>query len=99
MIVSVLTAPPEPENESEEEKRSRKNIYHQRIRQASVISKLVKLADRLDSVREAPLWIDVELKKRYLKETRDVYMPIAEDTDSYLLEQALRGLSGAGAGN
>ena len=87
MIVSVLTAPPQPLNETEEQRRSRKNIYYQRIRQASVISRLVKLADRLDSVREAPLWLDQELKLLYLKETRNIYLPIAEDTDSYLSEQ------------
>ena len=89
MLVSVLTAPPEAKNETVEQLKSRKNIYYQRIRQASVISKIVKLADRLDSVREAPLWLDLDLKQTYLDETRKVYVPIAEDTDSYLLEQLL----------
>ena len=87
MIVSVLTAPAQAENETVEQKRSRKNIYYQRIRQASVVSKIVKLADRLDSLREAPLWLDQELKKSYLEETESVFIPIAEDTDSYLHEQ------------
>ena len=87
MIVSVLTAPPQAENETAEQKRSRKNIYYQRIRQASVVSKIVKLADRLDSLREAPLWLDQELKKTYLEETERIFVPIAEDTDSYLHEQ------------
>lgn len=89
MIVSVLTAPPEAENETADQRRSRKNIYYQRIRQASVVSKIVKLADRLDSMREAPIWLDNALKAAYLEETEKVYVPIAEDTDSYLHEQLL----------
>ena len=87
MIVSVLTAPEVGASESEEQARSRKNTYHQRIRQSSVVSKLVKLADRLDSVREAVIWLDQDLKTSYLEETREVYLPIAEATDSYLYEE------------
>lgn len=87
MLVSVLTVPEVESGESAEQKQAAKNIYHQRIRQASVASKIVKLADRLDSVREAALWLDQDLKRSYLAETREIYLPIAEETDTYLLEE------------
>lgn len=87
MLVSILTKPPIPADISIEERNQRLNIYYRRIEQASVVSKLVKLCDRLDSVREAPEWLDVERQKEYLEETRSVYLPIAESTDSYLFEE------------
>lgn len=87
MLVSILTKPPIPEGISAEEKRQKLQIYYRRIEQASVVSKLVKLCDRLDSVREAPDWLNIERQKEYLEETRSVYLPIAEGTDSYLFEE------------
>jgi len=89
MLVSILTKPQIEPDASDEEKVQKLNTYYRRLEQASVISKLVKLADRLDSVREAPDWIDVERQKAYLEETKNIYIPIAEATDSYLHEELL----------
>lgn len=87
MLVSILTKPPIAEDTSEEEKQQGLNIYYRRIEQASIVSKIVKLADRLDSVREAPEWLDTERQEKYLEETRTIYLPIAEATDGYLFEE------------
>ncbi len=89
MLVSILTKPPVEKNASPEERVQRLNTYYRRIEQASVVSKLVKLCDRLDSVREAPDWLDTEKQRQYLDETKTIYLPIAEATDSYLYEELL----------
>jgi (p)ppGpp synthase/HD superfamily hydrolase len=89
MLVSILTKPPIDETADAEERVQKLNTYYRRIEQASVVSKLVKLSDRLDSVREAPDWIELDRQKKYLEETKAIYIPIAEETDSYLHEELL----------
>lgn len=89
MLVSILTKPPIDDNASEEERTQKLNTYYRRIEQASIVSKLVKLSDRLDSVREAPDWLELDRQKNYLEETKAIYIPLAEDTDSYLHEELL----------
>jgi (p)ppGpp synthase/HD superfamily hydrolase len=89
MLVSILTKPPIDSDASAEEKVQKLNTYYRRIEKASVVSKLVKLADRLDSVREAPEWLELERQKQYLEETKTIYLPIAEETDAYLHEELL----------
>lgn len=89
MLVSILTKPPVDKNATPEDHIQRLNTYYRRIEQASVVSKLVKLCDRLDSVREAPDWLDTEKQKQYLEETKTIYLPIAEASDSYLHEELL----------
>lgn len=89
MLVSILTKPPIEDDASEEERAQKLATYYRRIEQASVVSKLVKLCDRLDSVREAPEWLELDRQKRYLEETKTIYIPIAEETDSYLHEELL----------
>lgn len=89
MLVSILTKPPIDDNASEEERTQKLNTYYRRIEQASIVSKLVKLSDRLDSVREAPEWLELDRQKNYLEETKAIYIPLAEDTDSYLHEELL----------
>jgi len=89
MLVSILTKPPVEKNATPEERVQRLNTYYRRIEQASIVSKLVKLADRLDSVREAPDWLDTEKQKQYLEETKAIYLPLAESSDSYLHEELL----------
>ncbi|MDZ4837633.1 MAG: HD domain-containing protein [Candidatus Melainabacteria bacterium] len=89
MLVSILTKPPVEKDATGEERVQRLNTYYRRIEQASVVSKLVKLCDRLDSVREAPDWIDSEKQRQYLEETKGIYLPIAEASDSYLHEELL----------
>lgn len=89
MLVSILTKPPIDDNASEEERTQKLNTYYRRIEQASIVSKLVKLSDRLDSVREAPEWLELDRQNKYLEETKAIYIPLAEDTDSYLHEELL----------
>ncbi len=89
MLVSILTKPPMPPYIEEEEKASRLTMYHRRIEQATVMVRIVKLADRLDSVRNATEWADRKMKEDYLKETRDFYVPLAEKSDDYLHEELI----------
>lgn len=89
MLVSILTKPPIDDDASEEERAQKLATYYRRIEQASVVSKLVKLCDRLDSVREAPEWLEEDRQRKYLEETKAIYIPIAAETDSYLHEELL----------
>jgi (p)ppGpp synthase/HD superfamily hydrolase len=89
MLVSILTKPPVDKDASPDERVQRLNTYYRRIEQASVVSKLVKLCDRLDSVREAPDWLETDKQRQYLEETKSIYLPIAEASDSYLHEELL----------
>lgn len=87
MLVSILTKPPMPPYIDETEKKSRLVMYHRRLEQATVMVRIVKLADRLDSVRNAPEWADKKTKEDYLQETREFYLPLAEKSDDYLYEE------------
>ncbi len=86
MLVSILTKPA-VEADTEEEREHKLQIYYKRLEQASILSKVVKLADRLDTVREAPDWINRDEQSRYLEETRSIFLPLAEQSDTYLLEE------------
>lgn len=66
MMVSILTKPTFKETATKEEKQQKLRIYHERISQASVETKLVKLADRLDNVRDAAELLDKGFQLRYL---------------------------------
>jgi guanosine-3',5'-bis(diphosphate) 3'-pyrophosphohydrolase len=61
--------------------------YYAGLRRASPAARLIKLADRLDNVREAVLTADAPFHRKYTAETREVYLPLAEGT---VLEGALR---------
>lgn len=87
MMVSILTKPPINKSASQAEKDQKVKIYLERISHASVESKLVKLADRLDNTREAADTLDKGFQQRYLEETKSFYLPLAESTDSYLLDE------------
>lgn len=86
MMVAILTKPA-MHNASQAEKEQKLKIYHERIVQASVETKLVKLADRLDNVRDAANILDKGFQLRYLEQTRDFYLPIADNCDSYLYDE------------
>lgn len=86
MMVSILTKPIFKETDKSEQEQKLK-IYHERITQASVETKLVKLADRLDNVRDACSLLDKGFQLRYLEQTRKFYLPIAENSDSYLFDE------------
>lgn len=87
MMVSILTMPEIPPGATEEEVKSKVNIFYQRIRQASVSARIVKIASRLDTVREAAEWLDLSARRMLLDEATEVYLPLARDTDGYLMEE------------
>jgi|AGTN01.1.fsa_nt_gi Guanosine polyphosphate pyrophosphohydrolases/synthetases len=87
MMCSILTKPEIDDFVSDEEAEARLATYYKRLEQAGVGARIVKLADRLDSVREAIEWSDRATQERYLAETKAAYVPFAEATDSYLHEE------------
>lgn len=81
LMVSVLTKPAPDKKISREEQLK---TYHERIAQAAIPTRLVKLCDRLDNMRECVMCNDPKFQSRYLEETRAEYLPVAEATDAYL---------------
>jgi GTP pyrophosphokinase len=81
LMVSVLTKPG-PDKKIPRE--AQLKTYHERIAQAAIPTRLVKLADRLDNMRECIDCNDPAFQEKYLIETRKEYLPIAETTDDYL---------------
>jgi GTP diphosphokinase / guanosine-3',5'-bis(diphosphate) 3'-diphosphatase len=84
LMVSVLTKP-NPDKKIPREQQLK--TYHERIMQAAVPTRLVKLADRVDNMRDAIGCNDTKFQQRYLIETRAEYLPIAEATDAYMHEE------------
>jgi (p)ppGpp synthase/HD superfamily hydrolase len=89
MMVSILTKPPMTATDTAVEKEQKLNTYYGRISHASVEAKLVKLADRLDNTRDALDLLDKAFQQKYLEETRKIYLPLAEQTDSYLYDELI----------
>ncbi len=97
LMVSVLTKPPIDDNIARAEQLS---TYYGRIARTSAPTKLVKLAEQLDNMREAVNLRDFNTQKDCLIETVEVYVPMAREVDEYLhcelvnacenLERALR---------
>lgn len=58
------------------------NRYYEGIKSSGRQAMLLKLCDRLDNIRDLPSSPSMEKRKRYLKETREVYLPWARDLDS-----------------
>ncbi|MBS1994420.1 MAG: bifunctional (p)ppGpp synthetase/guanosine-3',5'-bis(diphosphate) 3'-pyrophosphohydrolase [Cyanobacteria bacterium SZAS LIN-3] len=87
MMVSILTKPSLKADTPFLEREQKLKIYRDRISHASVETKLVKLADRLDNLRDSYDILDKGFQMRYLKETRDFYLPMAEFTDPYLQDE------------
>lgn len=57
--------------------------YHKRLMEAPVKTRMVKLADRLDNIREALLTSEKAFQHKYLDETRSKYLPMAQITNAY----------------
>ena len=89
MMVSILSKPQISSQATQIERDQKLNTYHDRISHSSVETKLVKLASRLDNVREARELADKRWQQAYLDETRKVFVPIAENTDSYLHDELI----------
>jgi (p)ppGpp synthase/HD superfamily hydrolase len=84
LIVSTLSKPPKDAALSRGQQLS---TYYDRLSQAPIPTRLIKLSDRLDNVRETIDSIDPEFQEDYLKTTMKIYLPMAEDTDQYLFEE------------
>lgn len=84
LMVSTLSKPPQDAAMSRGQQLS---TYYDRLNQAPIPTRLIKLSDRLDNVREAIDSIDREFQDDYLKQTMKIYLPMAEATDQYLFEE------------
>ena len=74
-IVRVLTTPEDAEG---------KRRYLEALKEAPPEVRLVKLADRLDNVRGLHLVDELARQRKYLRETREHFLPLAEATHAYL---------------
>lgn len=61
--------------------------YHTALEQAPQMVREVKLADRLDNIREALLVDRPKFQNHYLTETRDQYIPLAQITNPYYVNE------------
>jgi (p)ppGpp synthase/HD superfamily hydrolase len=86
LMVSILTKPPVDENISRSEQL---HTYHDRISRSNLQTKIVKLCDRLDNIRDTVDSSDVEFQKKYLAETMTVHAPMAESVNQYLFNELL----------
>ncbi|MDH7568435.1 MAG: HD domain-containing protein [Armatimonadota bacterium] len=68
-------------------KAERDRAYLQTLHQADAVTRLVKLADRLDNARVLHRAPDGEHRRRWWQETRDHYLPLARATDADLCHQ------------
>lgn len=79
-IVAALTKPPHSATVPREQQL---HDYHENIAAAPLAVRAVKLADRLDNIREAVTVGDARFQRKYLAETREIYLPLAAATDNY----------------
>ena len=84
LMVSVLTKPPAKPNI---ERALQLKVYYDRISKSNIPTRLVKLADRLDNLRDIVEINDRDFQKQYLEETREIYLPLAEEADDYLRDE------------
>lgn len=87
LMVSVLS---KPKADSQVSRSTQLSTYIDRLNQAPIQTRLVKLADRLDNVRESLTAVDRDFQEDYLKETMKTYLPMAEATDQYLFEELVQ---------
>ncbi len=64
--------------------------YHDSFFSSPLHVRLVKLADRLDNLRESLLVDRPKFQQRYLKETRTVYLPLAKQTSFFFFDNLNR---------
>lgn len=86
LMVSTMT---EPAPDAAISRKEQLRTYHERIARASAATRVVKLAERLDNLRQSLDCAEKDWQKEYLKETAEVYLPIAEKTNSMLHQEIL----------
>ncbi|MBX9689393.1 MAG: HD domain-containing protein [Candidatus Obscuribacterales bacterium] len=84
LSVNYLTKPDLSESPAKELAMDR---YHASFESAPLHVRLVKLSDRLDNLRECCLVDRPKFQNRYLNETRQIYLPLAEQTSLYFSRQ------------
>jgi GTP diphosphokinase / guanosine-3',5'-bis(diphosphate) 3'-diphosphatase len=84
LIISILSKPPKNENIPRENQMA---TYHARLAGASVSTRLIKLADRLDTLREALELRDPQQQETCLNETKETFISLAQNTDEYLHDE------------
>jgi GTP pyrophosphokinase len=87
LMVSILTKPPENPDVPKEQQLY---FYYERIKGANANTRLIKLADRLDNVREAIDSFDTKFQQAYLKETREIFLPLAAETNQQLSDELVK---------
>ncbi len=84
LMVSILTKPPVNENIPREKQLQ---VYYERITSSSLATRIVKVADRLDNIRDCVDLADMPFQQKYLAETQEIFVPLAENTDQYLYDE------------
>lgn len=87
LMVSILTKPLENRDVPKEQQL---HFYYERIKSANSATRIIKLSDRLDNVRESADSFDTRFQAVYLKETRDIYLPLAAQTNQMLFEELIK---------
>jgi len=86
LMVSVLSKPPADKKIARAKQLA---TYHERLAQSATSTKIVKLCDRVDNLREASEIDSPDWQKQYLMETLEIYLPLAHSTNDYLHGQLL----------
>ena len=86
LAVSILT---KPKPDAEIPRQNQLTTFYGRIKQSHIVTRLICLADRLDNMRDAIDLFDQEMQLRLLEETMEVHIPLAEETDQYLLSELI----------
>lgn len=81
LMVSCVTRPAPDELIP---RKQQMQVFHDRIAQSAKYTRIVKLAERLDNLRDLFACEDQESRCAYLCETIDTYLPIAANTDPTL---------------
>lgn len=85
-IVATLTKPSKEARSREEVNRE----YFARVAQADATTRLVKLADRLDNLRDLPHCPDAAKRERKLRETGDFFLSLIEGLEDSWVRAMLR---------
>ncbi len=84
--VATLTKPSKDERSREEVNQE----YFPRVARADLATRLVKLADRLDNLRDLPHCPDAAKRRRKLEETRAFFLPLLEGLEDAGARATLR---------
>jgi (p)ppGpp synthase/HD superfamily hydrolase len=81
LMVSIVTRPAPDKNIPRQQQLQ---TFHERIEQSNVYARVIKLAERLDNMRDLLDVDEPDFQKQYLLETWNIYVPIAANTDKTL---------------